>query len=585
MLKRMISVLVRKKSCNSMFTHASKFVFGRVLFGILFILLCSPEAHGQFIVQPMKFDVQGRAGSVVRTSFKLENRAKFESQFVTIRVVDLIQARDGSWEVFDANMLTESGAGYDSELHKSCKDWVSIRRTDVEVPNFDFTVENLEIRIPNRARGFFSAGLQVSLNPRPGLGGVPIRFDFVVPICVIIEGRALTSKVELLSSGMKFVEGKDDQKESASVVITLKNVGTSYSMLTPYSSIWQVLPTGRRLVKRDLKFRPIDIIPGAEIDMTADLERSLGSGKYRIVTQLSVDGRRVKPLSEVVDFVNPAFTGAAHLDAAMRLTPSQVDLEMLPGQMGSRKITIQNNSDEAIVVKAIPVVPAVMAGRVTDLRGEDLSCADWIEIRPNEVPIRAGGERNVTVLVRMPEKDDMPVLSVDPTNYYGTVKFYGFFRDRSSAGMSSAMVNVISKGAEVTPLILQKSVKVTQIAGTTRFQLVGVFSNIGLTHVVPTCTGRIQSNGALGSRTQYGVLKMVNEDADKFLMPYETRQFSGEFDFANIPEGKYLVTVRLDYGIDLSKQIQKIYEVFDQDGEKLVFSSTETSGSVASSGG
>ncbi len=151
--------------------------------------------------------------------------------------------------------------------------------------------------------------------------------------------------------------------------------------------------------------------------------------------------------------------------------------------------------------------------------------------------------------------------------------------------MTSAFVNVIIKDAEVIPLILQKNVQVNHIEGTTRFQLLGEFSNIGLTHVVPTCTGRIQSNGDVGSRIEYGVLKMVNEDADKFLMPYETRQFSGEFDLVDVPEGKYLVTVRLDYGLGLSKEIQKLYEVFDQNGEKLIFSATEISESVASSGG
>ncbi len=588
MLKTITSVFVQQKSCNFMFIHALRSVFGRVLLGTVLILLCSPEARAQFIVQPMEISLQGRAGSTIRTSFKLENRAKFENEYVTIRVVDLVQSRDGSWEVFDANTLSEPSSGYDSLLHLSCKDWLSIGREAAEVPAFDSTVESLMVKIPPKARGFYCAGLQVSLQPRDGVGGVTIRYDFVVPVCVVIEGRALTTDVKLVSSGLRFIEAKDDQQESASVVITVKNNGTSRSKLVPFASIWEVLPSRRRVVKRDLAFSPIAVIPGAEVDLAVDLQSKLPSGKYRIQTRLSVDGRRVKGLTQEIDFTNPGFAGETHEDAAMGLTPNQVDIELLPGRRGTHKMTIRNNSDEAIVVKAIPVLPSVMAGKVVHVRGEDLSCADWIEIIPNEVPIRAGGERNVTVVVRMPREDEMPVLAIDPSNHYATLKFYGFYRDRSSAGMASTMVNVMKKGAEANPEILGRNMSIQSLPGKpSQCQVVGVFANRGVIHVVPTCTGRIQSDGAPNSRTEHGILKMVNVDADRVLMPYETRQFSGEFDFSGIPAGKYIVTVRLDYGFGLNKQMQKLYEVYDDpsSGEKLIFSATANSESMASSGG
>ena len=123
MQEKMTIVQVRQESGNSISVHALKSVFGRVLLGIVVSLLCSIAAHAQFIVQPMQINVQSPAGSLVRRSFKLENRDKLESHFVRISVVDLVQARDGSWAIFDSEMLTESNSGFNFEVHSSCKDW------------------------------------------------------------------------------------------------------------------------------------------------------------------------------------------------------------------------------------------------------------------------------------------------------------------------------------------------------------------------------------------------------------------------------------------------------------------------------
>jgi hypothetical protein len=446
----------------------------------------------------------------------------------------------------------------------------------------------MEIRIPSKARGFSCAGLRVTLEPRPGLGGVAIRYDFIVPVCITIQGRALRSAVKLKSSGLKFIEAKDDLQESTSLVVTIKNEGGTYSEATPFASIWQILPSRAQLVTRNLQLPGISIIPGAEVDIVADLKRSLPTGKYKIVTTLGVDGRRVPGLTEEITFKNPVLSGVAHQNAAMRLLPGQVDLEVNPGRVASQQIVIRNNSDEHIVVKAIPVVPEAMAGKFLVLRGEDLSCVNWIEVRPNELSIRAGGERKVTVVARMPKEDELPALSQDPTNYYATLKIYGFYRDHSSAGMASAMVNVSRKGSEPMPVIQPRNTTINSLDGT-KALVVSAFANLGMTHVVPTCSGRIESQetGVLGSRISYATVPMKNVDADKNLMPFETRQFSAEVDVSNIPAGNYIVTTTLSYGLGESnyKQSSRMFEVFENNGEKLIYLMGENTRPVASSGG
>lgn len=589
MQKRTIRIGIRQESGNSIWIHTLRSVFGRVLLGMAFVLIFSVDAHAQFIVQPMQINLNVSPGTRVRKSFKLENRDRYESQVVKISVVDLVQERDGTWAIFDPNMLTGSSTGFNYDKHLSCKDWISVGAEDATVPAFDVLAGSMMLVIPSRAKGFYCAGLKVALEPRPGLGGVAVKYDFVVPICVSIEGRALRSDVKPVGSGLKFVKAGEDQQESTSVTVTIKNDGGTHSRLAPFASIWQVLPSRTSLIRRDVPLPPIGIIPGAEIELATNLQTSLPTGTYKIVTRLGVDGRQQgKPMIQEVKFNNPVFTGMAHQAAGMRLIPDQVDLEVNPGRIGNQQIVLRNYSDEDIVVKAIPVVPEAMAGKYLVVRGEDLSCADWTRVVPDEMLIRAGSERKVSVRVRMPKEENLPVLSVDPTNYYATVKFYGFYRDKSSAGMTSATINVMRRGAEPVPVIQGKDVKIQSLAEPSRFQLVGEFSNFGLVHVVPTCVGRIQSEGAPGSRINYGTVKMVNQDSNRNLMPYETRQFSAEMDFSRIPEGKYIVTVRLDFGrgVDMNKEIQKMYEVVHgSNGEKLVFSAEETVGSVASSGG
>jgi len=577
-----------QKSVNCKRLHAIWSVFGRFILVSAIGLIFSFDAGAQFIVQPMQLVVQGRRSSVVTKAFKLENRDTTQAHFVTIELVDLFQAKNGGhWQVFEPNMLMEKDSGYNSETHPSCKDWISVRRNEVEVPSSDSTSESLSVRIPGNARGFSCAGLKVTLKPRPGLVGVVFKYDFVVPILVSVDGHALTSNVKVVSAGLKYEGGGSGQQERVSLLASMANNGTAYSKFTATASIWQVLETGRsRSVKKDLKLFEKPMVPGSEFNTATDLGSDLPTGKYKISIRLNVDGRRVKGLTQEVDFVNPTQSGLAHVDAAMRLNPARVDLDMNPGRVGNQKIVIRNYSDEDIVVKAVPVVPDAFANRVTTVRGNDISCADWIEIRPNELPIRAGGQRTVTVVVRMPKEDQLPVLTIDPTNYYSMVKFYGFYRDRSSAGISSALVNVKKRGAEPVPTVQQKELKI-QSLGQSRFLIVGVFANYGTVDVTPTCVGRIlaESSGSSGSTINYGKIRLTNEDADAVLMPFTSRAFSTEYDFSNIPAGRYTVVLRLDYAKGLWSEIQKQYEVYDSNGEKLIFASEESIRPVANSGG
>ena len=127
------------------------------------------------MVQPMQINVEGRPGALVRQKFKLENRDKYESHYVTMEIVDLVQAKSGTWSVLDANTIDDPDVNYNPEAHSSCKDWVRLRNTQADIPAFDSTLQQMDIRIPKGKRGFACAALRVRLAPRGGVGGVVIR--------------------------------------------------------------------------------------------------------------------------------------------------------------------------------------------------------------------------------------------------------------------------------------------------------------------------------------------------------------------------------------------------------------------------
>ena len=229
------------------------------------------------------------------------------------------------------------------------------------------------------------------------------------------------------------------------------------------------------MVQRDIQLPSLGIIPGAEIDVPVKLSTTLPTGTYKIRADLIVDGRPVRGIVDECNFVNPVYQGMARMGNAMRVLPGNIEFEMSPGRTDSQRITIHNFSDEDIVVKAIPLVPDALANKVALVRGDSLSCADWIEIRPDAVPIRAGGERNVNVIMRMPKENDLPMMeTVDLTNYYADIKLYGFYRDKSSAGSTTAMVNVSKKGTDPIPMIKEDSMAINSLGGT-KFLIIGEF--------------------------------------------------------------------------------------------------------------
>jgi len=574
MLIKNTRVCERQKSSNLLVDQRIMSVIGRITVGLVILMAFSFEAHAQFVVQPMVINAKGRPGSLIRKGFKLENRRKDESQYVTLEIVDLFQDRKGDWAVLDSDMVPEQKEKSALSYHASCKDWISIGRIDVEVSNYGSSTEKMAIKIPRGVRGFYCAGLKVALAPRPGLAGVLIKYEFVVPICVTIEGPSLRSRVALEDADILYVEQSEELGATTGVGLKIKNSGSTYSLIMPRASVYHLTPKGRsRVIKRDLQFPARKIIPGGEFDLFMDLKNSLPSGTYKVAATLNVDGRRVKGLNKTIEFENPGLAGEAHLDASMRVNPTNVEFEMAPGRVDNQRIVISNFSDEDIVIKAVPVVPDGFLQKVSTLRGEDLSCANWITIRPDEIPIRAGGQRNVSVSVRMPKEQDLPVLNIDLSNYYASLKFYGFYRDRTSAGVTSSLVNVTIKGADPIPSVQERECDIRDL-GNSKFKLLGTYVNFGMIHVTPVCRATIRSEGdGLNQAIQYANIKLENDDTDSILMPFETRTFSADMDFGDIPVGRYVVETRLDYGRGQDARIitSSRYDVIERDGKKVVF--------------
>ena len=536
--------------------------------------------QAQFIVTPMQVELELKPGRQEKRVLALQNMDKFESHLVRLEAVELYQSKQGNWLSLDPNELSSAADELNLATHASCREWITLNQSSIEVPAYDKVYVPFTVRPTGNVRGFYCAGIRVRLLPREGVNGVVVRYDFVVPILVTMEGPTLRSAVELADAGLSYIESTNDHPATTIVTLNIKNSGATYSQLDPKATIWQVLDSGNtRLIKRDVAITKRAIIPGGDLTLAADLGARLPSGRYKIVGELNVDSRRVPGIERVVDFVNPTGRGIIHEEAAMRVDPPILELEMRPGRNRSGVISLFNSSQEDIVVKAVAEVPRGLAQIVAydgQVRGEDISCADWIEIMSPEVPVRGERNRNIRLVVKMPNADKLARLNTQPSDYYATIRFYGFFRDGTSAGVETALVIVKNENVFPEYVVSPVSLKVESL-GNSKFHLEGSFKNLSLTHIEPKCMANISPLSVQGLKTNLlRTDKLENPSAPKLMMPFETRSFAKEVDFSNIPQGTYNLEARLAYDYQdkdgniqhASQPIQKQILVYVRAGEE-----------------
>lgn len=516
-----------------------------VLFSLgwfLVMFLAENHAYGQFVVQPMMIEATPRGGTLVEAEIQLQNWSREATHHVGLSVTDLTQEQDGNWSALDDLALKSNP---DTSKLTSCRDWIQLETFESTVNPMGLEPVKIKIHVPLRAKGFYSAAIIASLLPPPDAEGVAVRYDLIVPVMLQIVGSNMRHDVKMVDTGLEYQVGDPfdaSKSDTTFVTMEIENNGNTYSRLHGFAQVRMLMKNDKwRVIAPNTRFTEVPIIPGSKLKLKADLERNLPSGKYKVSGALFVDGRRSPALSKDFVFEGPSSATQAAAEVVIRTEPEVVFLESQPGRVRSTTMDIYNQSDKPVNIRAYARIPELFKGKVIpgNVVGEELACADWVEIRPSEFQIRGYGKKTVRFMVRMP--------SVERHSFYANIKLVATHTaDGASAGRKNAMLVVTNKGAAPHYGIHGKSMSLKELHGS-RYIVSARFTNVGLVHVQPIVYARAVLEAG-NNRNIVASEELKSDGREGLLLPVESRDFAGVFDFSNVTPGRYRLEADLVYG-------------------------------------
>jgi len=520
--------------------------------GILIgVFLLSGPATAQLQVQPVKIELTVQPGRAVRTIVKLENHHPREIKTIDLELVELTQAESGRWQVIDPN------SDFDRSKLSSCYDWVRLNRRNVRIRPLRSADVEVTLRVPPGKRGFYFAGIRAMVREQPEATGIVIAVRYLIPI-VVETGRTMRQQVELMDVGMEFREPTEKVQGTTLVTMNVENEGGTFPRLTAFAKVngffqgyWREITT--------IEFERVGILPDARLKLKSDVGRSLPAGKYKVAGSLYVDGRRTRPIEKEVDFAGDPAVTTVVTDAPLILDPVEVFIEGLPGATRVGGLRVFNASlDETVNVKAVITTPPVLTQMgIGDLKGTDLSCAEWVKVEPEEFTLRASARQNLRVIANIPNPE------VVQANYYALVSFQASFPDGQRAGTTPAYVCVVNKQAEAKPAVYPLKLNLG-IIEESKYVIAARFANVGNVHLQPRC------KGAIFSPTGSTLREIVLSGSNALMLPLEDRDFSQVVDFSGLNPGIYRLQATLEYASGEISKKQVPIKVTVEGGFRLV---------------
>lgn len=564
----------------------------RIIGIVSIILLAGTSAFGQFIIQPMKVEMSAHAGRRVTTKVALENLTRLNSEVVDLCILDMSQDSDGIWQTIEPDAkITEDPNGarwvdvglpdepmiLDISKLRSCRSWLKLETDTVELDPLQRKEIGLQVTVPPGRVGYYCAALVAKTRFRPGETGVraSVVIQFVVPVIIQVEGRVLPHEIKLTGVDMAYRPAQETTPAATLVTMGIENTGGTYNRLIGKARIWSEMG-GRWRKITDADFAETGIIPGVVLNLKEDVGRPLSKGTYKIMGVLYIDGKRSDMIETEIEYEGDGRVRKNEVDAAMELDPREITVETLPGAVRGAPLTVYNASEETVEIDVEVGLPdemrqAVVRNDGMTLRGDQMSCVEWLDVSPKQFEIRGFSKRNLRVMVRMPRMENpLP-------NYYATVRLKARYPDGSSAGTTVGHIYVETQRVEKDYRIGGAGSQLTLgEAAPESYYVSARFTNSGKSHVLPRCRGVLTTIPPAGSVETAGMIrKRLELSGDAYelsgsMLPCETRKFSGVLDISDLTDGFYRLTAILEYGMGGSAQVQKGIEIVEENGQKVV---------------
>jgi len=515
------------------------------------VLLSSGPAFAQFVVQPMKLDLQVTPGKQIESALEIQNIDPNQTHTIDLSLVELTQGTDGSWEIIGPNDVSDPNSpfyGYDLSTLSSCRQWTTLGKDSVTVPPYQVAPVPITVKVPRGKRGFFCTGIIATIRPRPDVSDVTLILQFLVPVIIEIQGRPMRSRVEATEVDMEYLPARGTRPATTLLSMRIANTGLTFPRLNPVARVW-IFTEGHWKVIATTSFQDIGIIPGAKLNIKTSLNNNLPSGKYKVAGVLYVDGQRTKRVEKVLDFVGDPTVTRAAADAPLDLFPADVQIENLPGAKRTTMIKVYNNSDETVNVRLGVGLPTDLQTAVYQgVKGVDLDCTRWLTIEPQQFTLRGeGGMQPVTITSTMPQ---------DATQfpcYYSVLGLWATYPDGQNAGAATAKVAVQNKNLQASYQARATRLIPTALSES-KYLIAANFFNSGIAQFTPV---KCKAVVTVGADTIARTSALLNSNERGMMLPFESRNFSGVIDFANLPAETYRLSVALEYapGVWATKQI------------------------------
>jgi hypothetical protein len=433
----------------------------------------------------------------------------------------------------------------------------------------------VQINVPRGKWGYHYAAIIASMQPREDqVEGwtAPMGLEFLVPVILDVQGRALRRNVKLDGIDLSFQPQTEKTVPASLVTLTVQNSGMTFSRLEAIARISKM--TGghwRRITEVKIPQEgDLGIIPGVTLSLAQDVGRPLPRGEYFVEGFLVVDGRRADRVEKRLDFAGDRRVAEVNADAALDLDPIETTVEARPGQMRIQNLLVFNASEETVVVDVTAALPEHMVataltqeegGRI--IRGEQFGCAEWVSFQPSQFSLKGYGRQYVQVRCQMPE------TAVDLAEHYAMVKFHAKYPDGQEGGTTIGRLYVDNSTAQATPRV---DVSQLTLAETTpsRYAVVARCINAGDARVMPRCRAVVRTWPEDMTAQQFELTSGTYAQSG-CLLPLEQRMFQGVMDVSNLAQGTYRLAVVLEHDKGgRSAQRQKAFRVVEEGGVKSI---------------
>jgi len=539
---------------------------GRLASALALIVLFMPHiVSGQgFMVKPMLIEVYPRAGETIERRMELRNTSAAQGVMMTVETVLLTQGAEGGWGTIAPGEV----AGADQVHLTSCRDWLYLSRDTVRVPPMAMESVDLRLAVPRTARGFYGAAVVVRTVPGPrpapvlGQAQVDLVIRMLIPVLVETQGPPARKLIELQDAGIARADSAGVAADPVARKTTRAHLKVSNSgqvMARVAGQMTVLRQAGNDWVRAiEASFPEKRIIPGVSFTLTADLGRTLPSGRYRLDAALMVDGSRRPRLHKEVDFEGEPGDSALAVYAQLTVKPNQVEVRGLAGAVRSASVVVHNPGADAVDVSGAVLEPQSLQGvAYGDITGDQYSAHDWVTVSPSQFSIPAGGVRTIRMDVGYPR------TGTEKPCYYSTLRLVATYPDGQSAGSAEVLVLAVNDKQKPAPRAEGTGLNLAREHGNI-YSLVAAYGNVGDIYLDLSCSGKLTDPMAITAIRQFA---LTGDSA--LVLPLGMTRFSGVVDFSGVRPGPYVIVAAARYAGQTATQEIPV-RVRDQGTTKIV---------------